>query len=168
MREDIKLKKYKDIYKKINDNYCNNYLNVTECCDKVGISTSTYYKICKKLGKKSVGSEINNKTKKNKISNFSKLNSNVSDLNSSNKNLNSNVSDLNSSNKNVNSIDSHILVDQKMNSQQKRQKKVSNQKGGVNKSQVNIDVEDNDNKSTKRGIKNIKNFYKTESDEYEF
>ena len=55
MREDIKLKKYRMIHKKINDMYCNEFINVTQCCKKTGISPASYYKICSTLGKKSVG-----------------------------------------------------------------------------------------------------------------
>lgn len=55
MREDIKRKKYKKQYKEVEQIYCNEYLNVKECCTRVGITPSTYYKICKTLGKRSVG-----------------------------------------------------------------------------------------------------------------
>lgn len=54
MRTDIKLKKYKMLYKQIDNMYCNEFLNVTQCCKEVGISPSTYHKICYELGKKSV------------------------------------------------------------------------------------------------------------------
>ena len=63
MREDIKIKKYKMIYKKINDHYCNEYMNVKKSCEKEGITPSKYYKICKELGKKSVGTETKKKEK---------------------------------------------------------------------------------------------------------
>ena len=55
MREDIKKKKYKMLHRKINDMYCNEFKNVKQCCKEAGISTGVYYKICKDLGKKSVG-----------------------------------------------------------------------------------------------------------------
>jgi hypothetical protein len=55
MREDIKLKKFRMIYKNINNHYCNDFLNVKKCCQKEGITPSTYYKICKTLNKRSVG-----------------------------------------------------------------------------------------------------------------
>lgn len=60
MREDMKIKKYKYLYKKINEFYCNPpYLNVTQSCKKAGISTGVYYNICKELDKKSVGTDKN-------------------------------------------------------------------------------------------------------------
>ena len=61
MRSDIRNKKINMLYNKVNDYYCNEYLNVRESCKKANISTSVYYKICKELGKKSVNSDTHNK-----------------------------------------------------------------------------------------------------------
>lgn len=54
MRTDIKHKKYRMIYKQVNDMYCNDFMNITQCCKELAISPSTYHKICNELGKKSV------------------------------------------------------------------------------------------------------------------
>lgn len=59
MREDIKLKKYRMIHKRINEHYCNDFLNVKQSCQREGITPSTYYKICKTLNKRSVGTDKN-------------------------------------------------------------------------------------------------------------
>ena len=58
MREDIKMKKYKVLYKQVNDMYCKEFLNITQCCKKLKTSPSTYYKACKALGKESVNTPI--------------------------------------------------------------------------------------------------------------
>ncbi len=55
MREDIKLKKYRMLHKKVGEHYCNEFLNVKQSCELEGITPSTYYKICKTLNKRSVG-----------------------------------------------------------------------------------------------------------------
>jgi hypothetical protein len=55
MRPDIRLKKNKMLYAKVDDYYCKEFLTVKKSCEKAGISTSVYYKICKDLGKNSVG-----------------------------------------------------------------------------------------------------------------
>lgn len=59
VREDIRLKKYRMIHKNINNHYCNDFLNVKQSCEKEGITPSTYYKICKTLNKRSVGTPKN-------------------------------------------------------------------------------------------------------------
>jgi hypothetical protein len=61
MRKDIKLKKYKMDYKKINDLYCNNFMSITRACKKIGISPKTYQNMCKELGKPSVAKELPSK-----------------------------------------------------------------------------------------------------------
>lgn len=61
MRSDIKLKMYKNEYKKVNDLYCNKFLTIKDACEKIGISPKKYNVICKELGKPSVAQE---KTKK--------------------------------------------------------------------------------------------------------
>ena len=76
MREDIRKKKYKIIYKKVNDMYCNKFMTITQCCKELKITPSQYYKICAELGKKSVNAET--KSKK-----YSKTLNNNSDNNSS-------------------------------------------------------------------------------------
>lgn len=63
MREDIKLKKYRKIYHDVNDLYCNDFLNVKQCCKEIGISPSIYYKACKALGKNSVGTDTSKSLK---------------------------------------------------------------------------------------------------------
>lgn len=65
MREDIRRKKYRKLYGEINDLYCNDFMNVKDACKAVNITPSTYYKICKELGRKSVGTD----TKKQKSNN---------------------------------------------------------------------------------------------------
>ncbi len=55
MREDIKLKKYRMLHKKVGEHYCNDFLNVKQSCELEEITPSTYYKICKTLNKRSVG-----------------------------------------------------------------------------------------------------------------
>lgn len=35
MRSDIKRKKYKMIYKKVDDMYCNKFMNITQCCKEI-------------------------------------------------------------------------------------------------------------------------------------
>lgn len=42
------------IYKDVENMYCNEFKNITQCCKELAISPSTYHKIFKKLGKKSV------------------------------------------------------------------------------------------------------------------
>jgi DNA-binding MurR/RpiR family transcriptional regulator len=54
MRTDVKHKKYKMLYKQVEDMYCNDFMNITQCCKELAMSPSTYHKICKELGKKSV------------------------------------------------------------------------------------------------------------------
>lgn len=84
MREDIKLKKYRMLYKNINDHYCNDFLNVKQSCEKEGITPSTYYKICSTLNKRSVGTDKKkedvqdggNDNKKNKKKTVSKSKAN--------------------------------------------------------------------------------------------
>ena len=46
------------IHKKVNDMYCKEFKNVTQCCSELNISPSTYYKICKELERPSVGSPL--------------------------------------------------------------------------------------------------------------
>lgn len=60
--------KYKIIYNQINTIYKKELLSIPKACEKINIGTSTYYKICKALNKKSIA-EINKKMdekKKNK------------------------------------------------------------------------------------------------------
>jgi len=48
-------KKYKIIYDKISSHYNGkDFLSIPQACEKEGIATSTYYKICKALNRKSV------------------------------------------------------------------------------------------------------------------
>lgn len=55
MRSDIRLKKYRKIYRNIQDAYENEYKTVKQACEAEGITPSTYYKICNTLNKRSVG-----------------------------------------------------------------------------------------------------------------
>jgi hypothetical protein len=67
MREDIRIKKYMDIYKKVGTLYEDEFLSVRKSCDKIGITDTHYYRICNVLGKKSVASEDKKpKTRKSK------------------------------------------------------------------------------------------------------
>jgi hypothetical protein len=70
MRDDIKKKKYTDIYNKIGNIYSNEYLSINKACNKIGITERYYYKICKELGYNSVAS--NKET--NKSLNLKKMN----------------------------------------------------------------------------------------------
>lgn len=54
MRTDIKHKKYRMIYKQVQDMYCNEFLNITQCCKELAITPSTYQRICNELNLKSV------------------------------------------------------------------------------------------------------------------
>jgi hypothetical protein len=74
MREDIKLKKYRKIHKNINNHYCNDFLNVKESCAKEGITPAVYYKICKTLNKRSVGTPRKTTNSGSKTSNKKKTN----------------------------------------------------------------------------------------------
>lgn len=67
MRSDIRLKKYKLYYDKIDDLYCNHFLTISKACEKVGISPSTYQKICKQLNLPSVAKELETKSNQNNI-----------------------------------------------------------------------------------------------------
>ncbi len=55
MRTDIKHKKYRMIHKQVEDMYCNEFLNITQCCKELAITPSTYQRICKELNVNSVG-----------------------------------------------------------------------------------------------------------------
>lgn len=57
MRKDVRIKKYTDIYNKVNDSYNNDYLSIIKSCEKLDITARFYYKICKELGKESVASK---------------------------------------------------------------------------------------------------------------
>lgn len=48
---------YNNLYNQINKYYNEEYLSIQKACDKVNISTSKYYDLCRKLGKKSVAIE---------------------------------------------------------------------------------------------------------------
>lgn len=69
MRTDVRIKKYTDIYNKVNNFYNNDYLSIIKSCEKLDITPRFYYKICKELGKKSVADKDFNKQYfvKNKI-----------------------------------------------------------------------------------------------------
>jgi len=54
MREDIKNSKYRKLYNRIDNLYCQKHLNVTQSCKKCGITPRQYYRICKYLNEKSV------------------------------------------------------------------------------------------------------------------
>lgn len=73
MRQDIKIRKFQNIYDKVDDLYNNEFLSIKKSCDKLGITESYYYKICKKLDKKSAAYDEkskNNKSKNSKKSNI--------------------------------------------------------------------------------------------------
>ena len=57
MREDIRRKKYKKLYKQVDELYCEQFLNITQACKKLKISPRTYHHICKELGRPSVAKE---------------------------------------------------------------------------------------------------------------
>ena len=129
MREDIRKKKYKMLYKKVEDMYCNEFKNITECCKANKITPSQYYKICNELDKKSVN--VNIKTKKN--DNKSTKNNTLSD------------------DREVNGSIPQYSAQPKMNSKRKVTKNVNNQKGGEGKniSDINIDEYDINDHTTK-------------------
>lgn len=60
MREDIKLKRYRILHKKIGEKYCTEYKSVKQCCKECSITPAVYYKICRELGKKSVNAPRGN------------------------------------------------------------------------------------------------------------
>lgn len=134
MREDIKLKRFRKIYKEVNDNYCNNYENVKVSCNKVGITPSTYYKICKELGKRSVGTSIEDQ--KVKQMGGKRKKKNVYDSDSDEDDTKRNKKDTS-----------------KMNSKRKR---VKNQTGGGEKSKESIYDENEIGDSAKGTIERIK------------
>lgn len=102
MREDIRRKKYKMLHNKINECYCKDFLNVKQSCKKAGITTSVYYKICKELGRKSVGTPIKTKQKSN----------------------------TNAQNSNDKSTKSHTSAREKLNSHRKKAKNEKKMRGG--------------------------------------
>lgn len=65
MREDIKLKRYRLLHKKIGEKYCTEFKTVKQSCKECGITPALYYIICKELNKRSVNEPRAN-TKKNK------------------------------------------------------------------------------------------------------
>lgn len=152
MREDIRLKKYRMIHKKVNDMYCNEFLSITQCCKKLGITPSTYYKICKELGKRSVGTSKDNATKpaiKKNAKGGSKSNiPSKSDALATESNTLATES-------NTFSTLSHENIDPKMNSQNNQHKlpnKSTSQKGGSIRNNVNDNIEnesDNNDDATK-------------------
>jgi len=110
MREDIKMKKYRETYKKINDLYCNKYLNIKQCCEKVNITPSTYYKICKALNKRSVGTEKEKSKKGSQKSGSKTSKKNKKVENEDNEEINSDESEIVSEEK---EIDNKILSTKK-------------------------------------------------------
>jgi hypothetical protein len=54
MRESLKIKKYSQIYKKIEKYYNTDGLTLCEACKKTNISPKHYYRICKTINKPSV------------------------------------------------------------------------------------------------------------------
>jgi hypothetical protein len=69
MREDIRKKRNKKIYKDVERKYCEEFKNIRLCCKELNITPSTYYKVCKELGKQSVGTDKNiQKAGKNNLS----------------------------------------------------------------------------------------------------
>ena len=54
MDSDKTIKYYKEVYKEIADQYIIDKLSLPRACAKIGISTRTYYKICKRLNVPSV------------------------------------------------------------------------------------------------------------------
>ena len=78
MSTDKTCKYYEEVYKAIADLYVIERLSLPAACAKIGISTRTYYKMCKKLGLASVT------TYKDARLNFISKDNNIDEHNSAN------------------------------------------------------------------------------------
>lgn len=60
------IRKAKNTYNKVNENYENKLMSLKDACGDIGICQNTYYRACKLLNEKSIVLKLKNNNKKNK------------------------------------------------------------------------------------------------------